>query len=159
LIVPPAAGAHCAAQLQETIGGEPMSGPGSTVTWRKGALAQHPWSQSHGAATQASFWQICCAPQAPHEPPQPSSPQLFPEQLRVHWKMQAPDSHRAPRPHEPHEPPQPSSPHCLPAHCGEQIGPASSRARSSSPAAQAASVARPSLGAASLLDAPQAPAC
>jgi hypothetical protein len=53
LIELPAAGEQCVEQLHDTIGGSPTFGPGSAVTWRKGALAQHPWSQSQGAAMQA----------------------------------------------------------------------------------------------------------
>jgi hypothetical protein len=67
-----------------------------------------------------------CVPtteQLPHEPPQPSSPQLRVLQSGVQLLTQRPArvSQAEPAAHPPHDPPQPSSPQTLPAQLGVQM--------------------------------------
>ncbi len=66
--------------------------------------------------------QVWPLPQVPHEPPQPSSPQVLPAQFGVqpwvwHWPAEV---QVWPLGQVPQVPPQPSLPHCLPLQFGVQ---------------------------------------
>lgn len=58
------------------------------------------------------------AEHVPHEPPQPSEPQVLPAQLGVHVTTHLPAAEHVPSAHVPHEPPQPFGPHVRPAQEG-----------------------------------------